>query len=319
MLSRAADHLFWMARYIERAENTARLLDVSMQTTLLPQSSREIDGVWRAMLSISELEPQYRGRHGAVTPEAALNFMVCDLSNPASVCACLRSARDSARAVRGALTTEIWEIVNASWLEMHVLLDEDVPMREPARFFEWVKFRSHLARGAMLGTVLRDEGFLFNRLGTFLERADNTARILDVRYHDPGETDALGADEHPERPPDFYYWAAVLNCVSAFETYRRVYRDVITPLRVAELMILRRDMPRSLAYCLDKVVNNLEPLRREPSSETEVLAHALHGDVRVMRIDGVFETGLHTFLTDFLHRVNALGKAISRDFLVPPA
>jgi uncharacterized alpha-E superfamily protein len=183
MLSRTADHLFWMARYIERAENTARMLDVNVQTALLPQDPENAEQGWRAMLSICELQESFSKRHIEVTPEAVIDFMVKDPNNPSSIYCCLQAARENSRAVRGALTTEVWETNNITWLELRKLLAEGMLERDPSEFFEWVKFRSHLSRGVTIGTMLKDDAFRFIRLGTFLERADNTARLLDVKFH----------------------------------------------------------------------------------------------------------------------------------------
>ncbi len=317
MLSRTADHLFWMSRYTERAENTARLLDVNYQTSLLPQSSAEAEGGWEGLLSISELMPSYRRKYGAeITPRNVLDFMVRDERNPSSIAACLRAARENARAVRGALTTEYWETQNQTWLELPRMLQGDAFERDPGQFFEWVKFRSHLSRGVAIGTMLRDEAFHFYRMGTFLERADNTARLLDVKYHAAYQDHTSDAAAMAE-DFDFYQWSAILRSVSGFEVYRKVYRDVITPVKVAELLILRSDMPRSLAGCVNEVVNNLGVVASDHSTETLRHAGKLQADLKFARIDEILATGLHTFLTQFLDRVNTLGWRISQDFLVP--
>ncbi len=186
MLSRTADHLFWMARYTERAENTARMLDVNVQTSMLPQSDEENAHGWRAMLGISELQSAFDRKYDTLEARAVIDFMVRDPDNPSSIVACLTEARENARAVRGTLTTEVWEIQNQTWLDMQKRLDSDLLENDPSKFFEWVKFRSHLSRGVTVGTMLRDEAVHFIRLGTFLERADNTARILDVKFHGGG-------------------------------------------------------------------------------------------------------------------------------------
>jgi len=175
----------------------------------------------------------------------------------------------------------------------------------------------------MIGTMLRDEALYFPRLGTFLERADNTARILDVKYHalaEQGVPDTAAEGDDPAgRSIDFYHWAAVLRSVSAFEVYRKGYSNVITPARVAELLILREDMPRSLAHCVNEVVANLASVRNDLSRETERRAGLLHADLHYGRIDAILQQGLHAWLKDFLLRINDLGDRISRDFLVPLA
>ncbi|MET0268326.1 MAG: alpha-E domain-containing protein [Duganella sp.] len=315
MLSRTADHLFWMARYTERAENTARMLDVNVQTCMLPQSDAENAKGWRAMLGISELQAAFDEKYQTLEAREVIDFMVRDPANPSSIAACLTEVRENARAVRGTLTTEVWEIQNQTWLDMQKLLKGNMLEDDPSKFFEWVKYRSHLARGVTVGTMLRDEAVHFIRLGTFLERADNTARILDVKFH--GGTATATGETMSQR--DFYYWGALLRSVSGFEIYRKVYRDVITPARIAELLMLRADMPRSLLACMDEVVQNLHAVRNDVSADTERLAGKLHAELQFGKIEDILEAGLHDTLTRFLANIYQLGNRVSRDFLVPLA
>jgi uncharacterized alpha-E superfamily protein len=317
MLSRTADHLFWMARYMERAENTARMLDINYQTSLMPQSSQAVEQGWRGLLSISELSSDYAQRYGAIHANDIMVYMVQDARNPSSIYSCLRAARENARAVRGALTTEVWETQNQTWLEFERLITAENFRRDPADLFEWVKFRSHLSRGVTYGTMLQDEAFHFLRMGTFLERADNTARLLGVKFH--ASVAEANAHAHTDlfSEIDFYYWSALLRSVSGFEIYRKVYKNIISPDKVAELLILRPDMPRSLVGCVNELVTNLQNVANDHSEETLRRAGRLQADLRFSRIDEILMTGLHPFLTQFLDRVNSLGVGISRDFLVP--
>jgi uncharacterized alpha-E superfamily protein len=330
MLSRTADHLFWMARYMERAENTARMLDVNYQTSLLPQSADAAVNGWKGLLSISELSPDYASRYGEIDARRVMDYMVSDERNPSSIYSCLMAARENARAVRGTLTTEVWETQNQTWLEFQRMLRHKTFQKDPGEGFEWVKFRSHLSRGVTVGTMLQDEAFHFLRIGSFLERADNTARMLDVKFHAVESeffgTGSLGGNGNgsmgnsgKDQEYDFYHWSAILRSVSGFEVYRKAYRNVIKPEKVAELLILRADMPRSLAACMDEVVNNLRQVANEQSSDTLRRAGRLQADLRFGRIDEILATGLHAFLTQFLERVGTLGVGISRDFLVPVA
>jgi len=316
MLSRTADHLFWMSRYTERAENTARMLDVNYQTSLLPQSHAVAQMGWQGLLSISELLYSYKERHGDIQAREVMDFMVKDESNPSSIMSCLSAARENARAVRGALTTEVWETQNTTWLEVKRMIKSGEFEKDPSQFFEWVKFRSHLSRGVTVGTMLMDESLHFMRLGTFLERADNTARLVDVKFH-AVQSDFFGAASEKDQEYDFYHWSAILRSVSAFEIYRKVYRDVIKPERVAELLILKSDMPRSLHASLNEVVSNLALVASNPESETLRRAGKLRSELQYGRIDEILATGLHAYLTQFLDRVNDLGLHISREFLVP--
>ncbi len=318
MLSRTADHLFWMARYMERAENTARMLDVNYEASLLPQSADEADKGWKGLLSISELTGDFAKRVGAVSPASVIRYMVSDEDNGSSIRNCLQAARENARAVRGTLTTEVWETQNQTWLEFQRKVANDSYLRDPSSLFEWVKFRSHLSRGVTVGTMLQDEAFHFLRIGSFLERADNTARLLDVKFH-AVESEYHGGAPGRDIEVDFYHWSGILRSVSGFEVYRKVYRNVIRPEKVAELLILRPDMPRSLAACMQEVVANLKRVANEQSTETLRRAGRLHADLQYGRIDEILATGLHAYLTQFLERVGTLGAGISRDFLVPVA
>ena len=321
MLSRTADHLFWMSRYMERAENTARMLNVSYETSMLPQSVAAAQAGWEGILSISELLPHYRALHDKISPRAVMDFMVKDVNNPSSILSCLRAARENARAVRGSLTTEVWETQNQTWLEVNRLLRSGALERDPGEFFEWVKFRSHLSRGVTVGTMLMDEALHFMRMGTFLERADNTARLMDVKFH-AMDSEYFGSPLSSDQPEasqeyDFYHWSAILRSVSGFEVYRKVYSDVIKPERVAELLILRSDMPRSLHASLNEVMGNLQRVSSDSSSETLRHGAKLRAELSFGRIDEILATGLHAFFTQFLERVNGLGGRISREFLLP--
>jgi uncharacterized alpha-E superfamily protein len=312
MLSRTADHLFWMSRYIERAENLARLLDVTWQMSLVPQSLDAANQNWNAIIALNSLEETYAKKYSEITAENVLRFMVSDADNFASIHSCLRMARENAHAVRGTITTEMWETLNATWLEAREKSFEQLLNAGISEFFEWVKMRSSLSRGTTLGTLLQDEAYHFIRLGTLLERADNTARILDVKYH-------VLRPHGDEGATDFYQWGALLRSVSAFEVYRKVYRDVITPERVAELLILRDDMPRSLHFCMNGVVKNLDLIANRHSGETQRQAGLLHAKLHYARVEDILEQGLHEWLTDFMDHIYMLGDGISKDFLVPMA
>jgi len=310
MLSRTADHLYWMSRYIERAENLARLLDVTYQMSLVPQSVAAENLNWGAILALNSLEGRFAEAYDEVNAENVLRFMATDPNNHSSIYSCLRAARENAHAVRGTLTSETWEACNMTWLDVRGQKFEQIMTNGIGQFFEWVKLRSALIRGVTFGTMLQDEAQHFIRLGGFIERADNTARILDVKYHVLKTSGDEGAT-------DFYQWGALLRSLSAFEVYRKVYRDAITPARVADLMILRLDMPRSLHACTKGLVRVLEAVKNGQSTETERLAGILHARIHYARIDDILKQGLHEFLTDFMDRIYELGDGIGRDFLVP--
>ncbi|MFA6014493.1 MAG: alpha-E domain-containing protein [Gallionellaceae bacterium] len=309
MLSSTADHLYWMARSMERAENTARMLDVTYRMSLLKQAVSDPHHEWRAMLSISGLHEDFEARYAVPNASNVLRFMALDEKNPGSIYNSIFNARENARAVRGSITSEMWEALNFTWLEMRRIFSEGIPDDGVSRFFEWVKERSHLSRGITHGTLLRDDTFRFLRLGTFFERADNTARILDVKYHIllPTPDDVGGA-------ADYYQWSALLRSVSAFESYRKVYRDQITPKRVAELLLLRPDMARSLITCLNEVNRLLQEIDGPRSAELLRRCGQLHGKIRYGSIDDIFEYGLHEYLSDFLEQISNLGDLINKTY-----
>jgi len=316
MLCRTANELYWMARHIERAENTARLLDVTYRMSLLPYEAVE-PGLawaepWAVPLITSGLATAFYQRFPQLSAENVLRFMVLDAANVSSIYCCMRAARESARSVRGAITSEMYEDLNSSWLEMRRQDYDGIQSKGVSEFLDWVKMRSHLFRGVTFGTMLRDEAYHFIRLGTHLERADNTARILDVKYHTllPSATDVGGA-------VDYYQWGALLRSLSGFESYRKIYSDVITPRRVAELLVLREDMPRSLHACLNLIHETLEVLCDESSREIERASGELHARLHYGKTDDIIKLGLHEYLMEFLDRISALGDEINRTFLVP--
>jgi uncharacterized alpha-E superfamily protein len=313
MLSRTADHLYWMSRYIERAESLARLVDAHYRMSLLPHSGETLAQSLSSTMTALHMEDAYRKRHDAIEPHAVFEFVSLDRDYTGSIFSCLRAARENARAVRGSLTSELWETLNSTWLEARSLVARRSPHADIGEFVEWVKERSHLTRGVTVGTMMRDEAFHFTRIGTFLERADSTARILTAHQSDL----VPGADASVV--PDPYEWSVLLRALSAFEVYRRAFRDVITPFKVAQLLILRDDMPRSLLRCCKEVYQNLKSVANDQSAETERRAGEMHAMLHFTRMEEITAGGLPRFLEQFLARLRDLGDRIASDFLLPPA
>jgi uncharacterized alpha-E superfamily protein len=312
MLSRVASNLYWMSRYVERAENTARVLDVTWRMSLLTKEPSLQDREWFAPLNITGTLFPFSGRHSTVCAREVLHFMALDPDNPSSILSCARQARENARAIRGSITSEMWEVLNATWLEMQQMDEVRMNARGISTFFDWVKERSHLFRGVTFGTMRRDDAYSFARLGTHIERADSTARILDVKYHVllPSVTDVGGA-------VDYYQWSAVLRSVSAFEAYRKVYRDAITPIKLAELLILRDDLPRSLHFCMRQVYETLDLVKNYRSAECQRRAGHLLAQLRYGRVQDIFDRGLHEYLTDYLDSMQELSTEVQRSFFAP--
>ena len=323
MLSRTADCLYWMARYNERSENTARMLDVNYQTSLLPQPAEYRDQSWRKLLIISKLESMFLERSSAMNRENILRFMIEDANNPSSLVSCLRAARENARAIRGRITSELWETQNTTWLEFQQLLAKQ-DYADPSSLLDWVKYRCHLFRGVMHGTMLKNEAYYFMRIGTLLERADNTARILETKYQDPDSLMQLNpkndvGEESDSAFFDFYHWAALLRSVSAFEIYRQIYSDQVTPKQVAQLLIFNKQMPRSLVCCVNELIPLIAEMKNQESKEIERLLGKLKANLDYSDIDEVFSQGLEEFIEEFLERINHIADEFSNAYLIPLA
>lgn len=312
MLGRRADQLYWMARYTERAENMARLLDVTYRMSLIPQPDDARRSAWESALLVAGDAEAFAETHDDVTRRNVFGHIALDPDHPNSIYACIWLARENARALRAAIPTEMWECLNAAWLEIQEMTPASLAVEGYRGFFDWVKERMILFRGTAEGTMMRDEGYGFAQLGWDLERADNTARLLDSKYHIllPESEDVGGA-------VDYYQWGAVLRSVGAFRAYHRIYRDVVTPYRVAELLTLRRDMPRSLRACFERVEDTLQELRGDTADqECGRLAGQIHARLRFGRMGEIFRSGLHEFLIEFLDSNRALGEQIERDFMM---
>ena len=308
MLSRVADRIYWMSRQIERAENMARILGVTSNMVLFgTKETREQNLL--APLTITDSAERYFAQKKPVTLQGLVDFLALDPDNPSSIYSCLRSARENGHAVRWQITSEMWESLNTTWLEMRRVRRSEISGSGANKFFDWVKDRSHLFRGVTYGTIMRGDAFNFSRLGTFLERADNTARILDVKYHVhlPSVKDVGGALDH-------YQWTALLRSVSSFETYRTLFRDQVLPINVAHLLILERRMPRSLAACFDQVTQAMERIEGHDRAAKR-LASELHARLTNADIEEIFQAGLHEYLTEFIADMNELAVRIQRAYL----
>ena len=313
MLSRTAADLYWMSRHLERAENLARMLDASYSLSLMPQDGRGdgLDELAMPLLITGTLDA-YLGWHGELHGERMLHFFALDANNPASIYSCLRAARGNAHAVRGRITADMWENVNATWLEMRTIADEGLGRYGISRFCEWVKQRSHLFRGATFGTLMRHDAFRFIRLGTYIERADNTLRLLDARYEMLGD-DAAGISDGSAY--GYYQWSALLRALSAFEAFTELYREAPGARQVAELLILRDDVPRSLRSCLDEINQILASLPGNNGRPAQRLVAELDARLRYTGIDDILAEGLHGWLSDFILQVRELANAIHSAYL----
>ena len=308
MLGRTANNVYWMARYVERAENLARLLASTYHMSLLPAASGNDAQQWEAPLQLAGDREDFVKRFGEITPGNVLGYMVLDVDNASSIRSAIRLARENARATRPELTTEVWEGINQTYLELETMSYAKMVDQGFREFFDWVKERSHLFRGAIYGTMRRGDAFTFSRLGTFMERADNTARFLAVKW------DMLSTGGRPMAAEDYYRWGALLRAFSAFKAYREVYSGIIEPRRVAELLVLRRDMPRSLFACTAEVNEILRYLRENAACTR--LSGQINERLQRNRIDGILRSGLPRFLNGFIARNNELHGMIGQEFML---
>jgi uncharacterized alpha-E superfamily protein len=313
MLSRTADSLYWVSRYTERADFVARILDATMRFASLPTSYGGERNEWEgAVASAGNLE-EFRRHYDVANESTVRNFLAFSPHNPSSIRNCIEIARDNARAVRTALTIEMWDAINSAWLELRGKQSADMTQEEFARFVEWVKGVALAFDGSAYRTMLRNDAFWFTRLGLAIERADNTARILDVKYHT-----LLPASERVGGSLDYFQWTTILREVSAVTAYHWVYRDSVKPWLVADLLILNKQLPRSLANCYEILVRHLDLIadaygRRGPSQRyaSNTLAR-----LSATGIEAVFEKGLHEFITEFITDNNRLGSAIAEQYLM---
>jgi uncharacterized alpha-E superfamily protein len=315
VLSRTAAGLYWLARYMERAESVARILMAGHRITSLTPSVGSSGSEWESTLAAAGCARTYFERNDEIHADRVIEFLAFEPSNGSSILSCLETARRNARAVRTALTVDMWETLNETWLQLRSF--GPGPERDGSRglqFLEWVKHRSLLFQGAYANTMLRNDAFFFTQLGTFLERADSTARILDVKYHV-----LLPQDEGVGGPLDYAQWESILRAVSGRRAYHWVYHQRLTPWLIAELLVLRPEMPRSLVACFGQIVRYLDLLadcHGGKRGECHRRAGEVHARLRFGRIDDVFQSGLHEFLTRFIDDTARLGRDIGDFYLL---
>jgi uncharacterized alpha-E superfamily protein len=306
MLGRTANDLFWMARYMERAENIARLLEVGHRLTLLPQEAGEAE--WRSTLRSAGCEAAYLARHGRIETGRVVEFLLRERENPSSVLSCLAAARRNARAQRTAITRDMWEALNGAWIEFPDIARARLAGGELSGLFDWIRHRSALFRGALLNTILRNDTFWFCQLGTFVERADNTARILEVKYHVLLPENALAGGG-----VDSAQWTAMLRSVSAHRSFRWVYREAFKPWQIADFLILNPQMPRSLRSSYGEIVAALAGLEAGygEAAPCRARAEATLAGLAGSEMGAIMQGGLREFLEGFIAANNGLAGDIA--------
>ena len=313
MLSRTADNLYWLARYVERAEYLARILETTLRLTALPLAYIGESNEWESAVATAGCANAFFAAHEEANEETVTDFLAFSTGNPSSIRNCFESARLNARAVRTALTIEMWDAINGAWLELKRWGNGPSSRDEFARFLRWVLESSLRFDGSAYRTMLRNDAYWFSRLGVYIERADNTARILDVKYHL-----LLPAYEKVGGPLDYFQWSSILRTVSALTSYHWVYRENVKPWLVADLLILRDEMPRSLANCYENLVQNLDRIANAYGRQGPAQRHARTVRARLenSKIDEIFQNGLHEFIGEFVDDNNRLGTAVSQQYLL---
>lgn len=311
MLGRAANGVYWMARYLERAENTARLIDVGFHLALTRGNRARQEEEWRSVLITTGQEAGYLTKHQEITGANVFNYLLRDRENPGSVLAMIENARTNARVVRTSLTNEVWEATNETWMILRDLLAKPVREANLGEVLSTIRRRATLVRGAMDGTMLRNEVFNFARIGTFIERADNTARILDVKYYV-----LLPSVAWVGSSLDNVQWDTLLRSLAGNRVYSWLNAGEMDPRDIARFLILDGRFPRSLRFCFDQIRSNVEALTQEYGVETQAnqLLSAAACRLHETNIEAIFEIGLHQFLQDFIARTYRIDAAISADY-----
>ncbi|MBB5700917.1 putative alpha-E superfamily protein [Ochrobactrum daejeonense] len=309
LLGRTANGLYWMFRYIERAENMARLVDAGLRMALTKTSDAPEE--WSSVAVSAGANHGFSAKYDNYNAANVADFLLRDTDNPSSVMACFETARSNARMVRTALTREAWESVNEAWMSLKKSLCK--PLREPdlPQLLDQIKRETALIRGSFHGTMLRNEIFDFACLGTFIERADNTARILDVKYYV-----LLPAISYVGTTLDNYQWESILRSVSAHRSYRWVYDGDYRPAQVAEYLILNGRMPRSLHYCYRSIAEHLDYLSKDYDNRATCheTGDKIYASLQNQDISAIFDVGLHEFLSEFIVRNNRLGNEIAETY-----
>jgi uncharacterized alpha-E superfamily protein len=310
MLSRVANSVYWMSRYVERAENVARFIEVNFQLTL--DSPFIEDKQWEPLVNTSGDHEDFVKRYGSATQENVLRFLITDLHNPNSILSCVRGARENARTVREIISSEMWLHLNKFYLMMNAAVSDPRTLEMPQELLNEVKLASHLFTGITDSTMTHNEAWNFCRFGRMLERADKTSRILDVKYFI-----LLSAVEDVGTPIDDIQWAAVLRSASAFEMYRKRHGR-ISPRGVVDFLMLDREFPRAIQFCLLAARDSLHAISGTPMGTfrfpPEKLLGQLCSDLSFTGVDDIISSGLHEYLDELQTKVNQLGAGIHEMF-----
>lgn len=313
MLGRTASSLFWMSRYQERTLNLSKLLEAVYRTGMTSHAGPTEEDNWRFALSSSGCDAGYREKFDEISARHVASYMIFDKTNPSSVRVCMETARNNARSVRTGITAELWEAINTTWLEFADVNPQSITQDRLPEFLAWISQRSHLFRGALLNTILRDDGYYFSQFGNFIERADNTARILNTQYWALlPDNDIIG-----DAPTERTQWLIILRALSGRRSYRFAYKDAkLKAYNIAEFLILREAMPRSLAHCYAWISETADDLERfyGASEESLEMAREISRELSSDTMSAIYQDGLGDFLTEFIGRNNALSHQLCLDY-----
>ena len=311
MLSRIGESLYWMTRHLERADDTARMLDINLLHMLEADEGTTEEGQWKPLLNILDAEEAYLACHrdGEISVQRVIQFLTQEKSNPGSLFNSLRMARENARVVRDRISREMWEAINDFWLQTAKHLQATLQPWRAAEFYAYVHRETAMFFGLSQSTMMRGEPYGFTVLGSLQERADMTARILDVRYHLLlPDVSLVGS------PLDYYQWGALLKSLSGFEAYRRLYHDGIRPIDVVAFTVFNPDFPRSLTYCVDGMERALERIGNVEDGAVGEALQALRLHLREVTPREILDTGLHEYLEHFLILLARLSEALQGDY-----
>lgn len=309
MLGKTAGGIFWLFRYLERSENMARLIEAGMRIALTRsgQSTNE----WQSLIDTVGAKPGFEAKHDDYSAQNVVDYLLREKANSASVRVMLEGARNNGRTARTAMTREVWEAINDCHFVVGGALARPIKMAELPKILGTIRQSSALVRGALHGTMLRNDVFNFARLGTFVERADNTARIMDVKYYV-----LLPSVAYVGSSLDNVQWDTILRSLSAQRAYRWLNPGETVPIDIARFLVLDQRFPRSLAFCVKKIMENLTHLRDDYAMEVPslTLSETLHYDMQKRSIEDIFDNGLHEFVLDYLAQMRRLAAQIELDY-----
>lgn len=309
MLGKTAGGLYWMCRFLERSENTARLIEAGFRIALT--RSNDSASEWKSVVTTAGVRTGYSKKYATYEGVKVVDYLLRDPDNSSSVISVMEKARTNARMVRTALTTEVWEAINESWMQLKDVLKRPIRETELPAILGHIRRNSALVRGALYGTMLRNDIYDFANIGTMIERADNTARIIDVKYFT-----LLPSASFVGSPLDNVQWETILRSVSAHRSFRWLNADDTTPSAIADFLILDRRFPRSLWFCSKALAENLEYIASDYGARTNSndMIDAQRDKLREHDISAIFDMGLHQYIGDFIHDNNAIGQQIEQDF-----